>query len=144
MSVTNIDSSISASGASWTYTPMNPLMTGVTSTCANGASTGCTITVTGSNFEPGMRIIFTNPPLTLPATFVSSGQLTATLTTSFEAAGITYRTAACGTDGTESERGHGHRRKGPQHQQQVRGHATGRPDGHSERHGVRHHAVASP
>ncbi|TAM50968.1 MAG: hypothetical protein EPN53_07185 [Acidobacteria bacterium] len=100
VSVTNIDSSTSASGGAWTYTPMNPLMTGVTSTCANGASTGCTITVTGSNFEPGMRIIFTNPPMTLPATFVSSGQLTATLTTSFEAAGINYRTAACGTGGT--------------------------------------------
>ncbi len=109
--VTNIDSSLSATGRSlWTYTGAQPLMTSITTSCGSGNTVPgnaapCTLTVNGSHFEPNvMQLSFTNPVMTIFETsFVSSTQITFTLSQSFESLGIKYNQPPCGTGGSGTQ-----------------------------------------
>jgi hypothetical protein len=101
--VTNTDSSTSATGQSWTYTPVSkPTIISVTASCAvNGLIPGnapsCMYTVVGTNFESPLVATFSNPTSSYPVApaSITPTLLTFTVPTSFESLGIAYNKVAC-------------------------------------------------
>jgi hypothetical protein len=114
--VTNINSSLSATGPAFTYAPAKPVIVGVSAsgtgasgnsipqvgtTCASGTYT---VTLTGQFFElissgigSAMRVTLgTVPPVAVTTTFVDSTDVTFVVPS---LAGMTFTTAACTTGG---------------------------------------------